>query len=486
MSNHPFSLSLSELKQIWQSPDQPNSQRVAQQTSNEQSETSFANIPLAGQIKVVTMDPNGEIKLDEIPPGTATTLAIGEEGGSFVTEDNQVATTLAIGEEGGTFISENNQVATTLAIGEEGGLFFLDQPPIANNPTGEESGQTTRMVGEEGGLIPGEEPIATTLALGEEGGLMPEDYPPVATTYMVGEEGGLIPEEDLIAGEDAIATTLALGEEGGLMPEDYPPAPMTAMVGEEGGLVTPATGLEPTLLAVNTPDNLSPSITPISYNDPTVQPPLFDENLYLQRYPEIAAIVNSGAIASGQEHFANWGKAEGRSGGAFNEGIYRQLYPEVLDTNLTGLEHYVDYGKNENRVGVFTGHTGNDFITAFGNITIISGVNLLAYDGVTGQVTTDTDFGVGQVDILNGGTGVDRFIIGANPYYFYVGEGNNDYAQIQNFDVTQDQIQLPGSIENYRFDLINNSMNIATADTRDLVAIIKDVPSLSNSNLVFG
>jgi hypothetical protein len=467
MSNHPFSLSLSELKQIWQSPDQPNSQRVAQQTSNEQSETSFANIPLGGQIKVVTMDPNGEIKLDEIPPGTATTLAIGEEGGSFVTEDNQVATTLAIGEEGGTFISENNQVATTLAIGEEGGLFFLDQPPIANNPTEEASGPTTRMVGEDGGTLSADEL-------------------PVATTYMVGEEGGLIPDEDSIAGEDSIATTLALGEEGGLMPEDYPPVAMTAMVGEEGGLVAPAIGFEPTLLAVNTPDNLSPSITPIAYNDPTVQPPLFDENLYLQRYPEIAAIVNSGAIASGQEHFANWGKAEGRSGGAFNEGIYRQLYPEVLDTNLTGLEHYVDYGKNENRVGVFTGHTGNDFITAFGNVTIVAGVNLLAYDGTTGQVTIDTDFGIGQVDILNGGTGVDRFIVGANPYYFYVGESNNDYAQIQNFDVTQDQIQLPGSIDNYRFDLINNSVNIATADTGDLVAIIKDIPSLSNSNLVFG
>ncbi|MGL5510578.1 MAG: hypothetical protein ACRDB1_13235, partial [Microcoleaceae cyanobacterium] len=347
------------------------------------------------------------------------------------------------------------------------GTLTADELPVA----------TTYMVGEEGGLIP-EEGIATTLALGEEGGLMPEDYPPVATTYMVGEEGGLIPEE-------GIATTLALGEEGGLMPEDYPPVAMTAMVGEEGGLVAPAIGFEPTLLAVNTPDNLSPSITPIAYNDPTVQPPLFDENLYLQRYPEIQTAVNSGAIASGQEHFANWGKTEGRSGGAFNEEIYRQLYPEVLN-NLTGLEHYVDYGKNENRVGVFTGHTGNDFITAFGNVTIISGVNLLAYDSTTGQVTTDTDFGVGQVDILNGGTGVDRFIIGANPYYFYVGEGNNDYAQIQNFDVTQDQIQLPGSIENYSFDLINNSMNIATADTGDLVAIIKDVPSLSNSNLVFG
>ncbi|MGL5509240.1 MAG: hypothetical protein ACRDB1_06450, partial [Microcoleaceae cyanobacterium] len=146
MSNHPFSFSLSELKQIWQAPDQPNIQRFAQQTPSDQSDTSFSNIPLGGQIKVVTMAKNGEIKLDEIPPGTATTLAIGEEGGAFATEDNQVATTLAIGEEGGTFISENNQVATTLAIGEEGGLFLTDQPPIATNPT-EESGPTTRMVG---------------------------------------------------------------------------------------------------------------------------------------------------------------------------------------------------------------------------------------------------------------------------------------------------------------------------------------------------
>ena len=73
---------------------------------------------------------------------TATTLALGEEGG----EDDPILSTQALGEEGG-----DGPIFTTLAIGEEGG-----DDPIA----------TTLAIGEEGG----DDPIVTTLALGEEGG----------------------------------------------------------------------------------------------------------------------------------------------------------------------------------------------------------------------------------------------------------------------------------------------------------------------------
>ncbi len=84
--------------------------------------------------------------------------------------------------------------------------------------------------------------------------------------------------------------------------------------------------------------------------------------------PDIAAAVESGAFASGVEHYLNFGQVEGRSPSAlFNEEFYQQQNPGVAAAiaqregmsidSLTGnveimgsaLEHYLKYGQTEGR-----------------------------------------------------------------------------------------------------------------------------------------
>ena len=186
--------------------------------------------------------------------GTATTLAIGEEDGSYAAPVETpayggTATTLAIGEEdggtatlpvydnygappihnGGTVAAPdvgyapslgNGGIATTLALGEEDGS-YLPSGPIPVEPDG--------GIGDGAGPIP----VATTYAIGEEdGGYSPPVYDVIGTTEAIGEEdGGYAPTQG-----DGMATTLALGEEDG----GYGTAPdygalTTLAVGEEDG-----------------------------------------------------------------------------------------------------------------------------------------------------------------------------------------------------------------------------------------------------------
>ncbi len=367
------------------------------------------------------------------PP--VTTLALGEEGGATTeafdnseSGGNPIATTLAIGEEGG--ISEpiptteaigeeggNSPVPTTAAVGEEGGISPIGSPitPVEEF--------TTQAIGEEGG----EFPQPTTLAVGEEGGNG-------VTTEALGEEGGFATLTDdgilsAVGSEEGIVTTLVLEEEGGAT---------TLALGEEGGIATP-------------------------FNNGSITQPGSE-----------AGVVTTQAL--------------GEEGGDFNEEIYRESYPSVnVAINRgelnSGLEHYIQFGQFEiQRIGFFTGTNSNDIITAFGNNTRIVGVNTLGYNPVNDEIIPNS-FGVGEIDILVGSSRaaiIDEFILGSSQGLpFYLGFGNSDFALIKNFDIAFDQIQLPGTLDDYSVEIINNSVNISTL-SGDLIAIIEDVPYLDN------
>ncbi|WP_094675249.1 hypothetical protein [Hydrocoleum sp. CS-953] len=393
-----------------------------------------------------------------------TTLALGEEGGATTeafdnleSGGNFIATTLAIGEEGGfseaiptTVATEeeggNSPVPTTATLGAEAGITPIPLPPGV---------VTTLAVGEEGGDFP----EATTLAVGEEGGDFPE-----ATTLAVGEAGdmGFQPTTRAV-GEDG-ATTEALGEEGGFatltddgiltQPGTEEGIVTTLAIGEEGGATTLAIGEEGGIAT------------------------FFDDEILTQPGSE-AGVVTTQAL--------------GEEGGNFNEEIYRQSYPSInVAINRgelnSGLEHYVQFGQFEiQRIGFFTGTNGNDIITAFGNNTRIVGVNTLGYNPVNDEIIPNS-FGVGEVDILVGSSRaeiIDQFILGSSQGLpFYLGFGNLDFALIKNFDVAFDQIQLPGSLDDYSVEIINNSVNIST-QSGDLIGIIEDVPSLDNLRINF-
>ncbi len=140
----------------------------------------------------------------------------------------------------------------------------------------------------------------------------------------------------------------------------------------------------------------------------------------------------------------------------------------------------------ENRVGWFVGSNGNDVVTGVGEgFKFISGVPLESL--ANGSPTA----GVGQVDTLVGSPvgspGTDLFALGlpsvpevnTSAQKYYVGNGNSDYATIENFQRSRDLIVLSGTPQEYQFQTVNGNLNISTA-SGDLMGIVQGVPSLSD------
>ncbi|MBD2123209.1 hypothetical protein H6F68_20170 [Trichocoleus sp. FACHB-262] len=229
---------------------------------------------------------------------------------------------------------------------------------------------------------------------------------------------------------------------------------------------------------------------------------LFNEGFYLRRYPDVANAVAAGIFSSGLAHFAQFGETENRSGTTFNELAYLALYPDVADAVKTGafssgLEHYLQYGQLEEfRSPLFSGSRGNDVVTADSNNFGFENTFIASITGVeVGQVAASAgdlqdailgSFGVGEVDTLIGEAAVDEFYLGfgmtpsnSTPTTFYVGGGNADFALIKNFDVAEDAIVLAGEPSQYNFQVVDGSLNIATA-TNDLIGIVEGVGSLAS------
>ena len=83
----------------------------------------------------------------------------------------------------------------------------------------------------------------------------------------------------------------------------------------------------------------------------------FDTLFYLEHYPEVK---DSGLNALG--HYVEFGRAEGRlknkieeeiyelkSSGEFDEIYYLESYPDIKDNGLDPIEHYIKYGRQEGR-----------------------------------------------------------------------------------------------------------------------------------------
>jgi hypothetical protein len=84
--------------------------------------------------------------------------------------------------------------------------------------------------------------------------------------------------------------------------------------------------------------------------------PFYDEQSYLDTNPDLAAVVQAGTFKSGLDHFIQFGEAEGRYSLKFDEQLYLQKYPEVADaveagTFESGLEHFITSGKDEGLSG---------------------------------------------------------------------------------------------------------------------------------------
>lgn len=171
----------------------------------------------------------------------------------------------------------------------------------------------------------------------------------------------------------------------------------------------------------------------------------------------------------------------------FNNRFYLQTYPDVKQAIkkgefTSGFDQYLQVGQFKGRNVIFNGTGKSDAVTAFGESTYIFGLTVTKADFAQSGFRTRGK-GVGQIDILNGNTGSDRFVLGNNQVFyansqpFYVGKGDADYAQINNFDLKKDWILLAGESEDYIYTPVDGNLKIST-QTGDLVALVEGVAEL--------
>jgi hypothetical protein len=187
----------------------------------------------------------------------------------------------------------------------------------------------------------------------------------------------------------------------------------------------------------------------------------------------------------------------------FNDAVY-ELYNDVSG----GLEHYVKTGQFDNDLfGVFSGApigsaqsngspitSGNDTLIAYGRRSLMSGVALSVNANGT-SVDVDPITGIGERDVLVGNDrGQNDFLLGFGSETtdltpFYVGNGDADYALIQNYE-KRDRVLLAGSFDDYtigtRADSFGVGGGLTISKDGDLIGIVEDAIGVNRITSIQG
>ncbi|MDJ0732692.1 MAG: calcium-binding protein [Nostocaceae cyanobacterium] len=174
-------------------------------------------------------------------------------------------------------------------------------------------------------------------------------------------------------------------------------------------------------------------------------------------------VSGNDTIDGGTGH--DWIKAGGGldtvKGGAGNDTIYGD---------------YVNEGSGYDGDDFLLGGTGHDIIVGGGGNDRIIGSDSYAAGGH-------------EQDILEGGSGADVFVLGDAHQAYYIANGNYDFAEIEDFTVGEDLLELHGSVGEYHVGISDGDAYISHTGngTNDLVAIVENVYSSFdlNSNAVF-
>ncbi|WP_013334894.1 beta strand repeat-containing protein [Gloeothece verrucosa] len=161
------------------------------------------------------------------------------------------------------------------------------------------------------------------------------------------------------------------------------------------------------------------------------------------------------------------------SGNAGGDEIYGEDGNDVLNGGNDGDALFGGIGND-----ILNGDAGNDYLSGGNGNDTLQGTNN----------------GVGERDPLEGGTESDRFILGDTTKIFYDDgnstlAGSNDYAQINDFNPTEDIIQLNGSSNNYLLTVSGSNTNLYInkpgTEPDELIAIIQNQTGLSLTNPYF-
>ncbi|WP_404783696.1 hypothetical protein [Altericista sp. CCNU0014] len=183
----------------------------------------------------------------------------------------------------------------------------------------------------------------------------------------------------------------------------------------------------------------------------------FDETMYLFANPDVKQLIEQGRYKSGLDHYTQVGQTAKKPDG----------------------EDYESF---------FTGTNGSDTVQSFGKgkHAHLSGVAFEIVDQPKDPLPLrPKSFGKGEKDTLVGTQeGGNEFVLGSfitsvNPKAepFYVGKGDDDYAQVQNFTPTNDVLLLTGIPNQYKFEAADSNLRILTTQG-DLVAVIEGIDKL--------
>lgn len=217
--------------------------------------------------------------------------------------------------------------------------------------------------------------------------------------------------------------------------------------------------------AISTACQSTPTTASNPEPSPSTQPtkPSFDEALYLFANPDVTKLIQQGKYKSGLDHYTQVGQTAKKPDG----------------------ESYESF---------FMGTDGNDTIQGFGK------GEHAHFSGVAFELVSKPkdplplrpkSLGKGEKDILVGTQeGGNEFVLGSfitsvNPKAepFYVGKGDADYAQVQNFNKGKDVVVLSGQPSQYKFEPADKNLRILTAKG-DLVAIVEGINKLEMGEVV--
>ncbi|MEG4318353.1 MULTISPECIES: calcium-binding protein [unclassified Microcoleus] len=215
-------------------------------------------------------------------------------------------------------------------------------------------------------------------------------------------------------------------------------------------------------------------------------------------------VTNNDSLYGGSGNDNLYGEAGNDQlfGGSNNDKLYGgtgndQLYGESGNDFLSGGNgnDVIRGGEGKDTIN---GGIGNDNLGGGkGNDSVSGGSGDDLITGVASAPPINSDPGLGEIDILTGGSGSDRFSLGDQFAAYYDDQGTRDFAVITDF--TQlDNIVLNGKLNDY--SVVQNQANVVPGlglvqgtgifrnganGTKDLIGIVQNIVGLNLNSSVF-